>query len=437
MNTRQAASETKPRVNPQDLVVAPARLPDNGMDREDVLQALRDKKSGDADWQGGRVPLFVFRGSEAAYEMGRDAFFEYFTENALGAGRAFPSVRSMEQEILGMALNLFNAPSQASGFLSTGGTESIILAVQTCRNEARARRGDPAHRGNIVLPASGHPAFDKAAQMMDLTVRRVPLQEDYRGDVSAMADQIDDDTIMLVGSAPCFPFGLFDPIAALSELALERNVWLHVDACVGGYLAPFARNIGYPVPEFDFGLRGVSSMSADLHKYGWGPKPSSTVLYRDASLAAWQPFYFDNWPNGIFVTPTVVGTRPAGGVAGAWATMQMLGRSGYEAIAGELMGAVSRYRETINSIAGLSVVGDPELSIVAYTSDEQDIFAVAQALRDRGWQPGLLQQPRAIHRMMSMLHVDSMDEYLADLKAVVADPALPSQVNAADAARYT
>ena len=437
MKKNPAAFGAKPRLNPEDLVVAPASLPENGMDRDDVMQALRDNKRGDANWQGGRVPLFVFRGSEAAYEMGRDAFFEYFTENALGAGRAFPSVRSMEQEILGMALNLFQAPGGASGFLSTGGTESIILAVQTCRNEARARRNDPAHRGNLVLPESGHPAFDKAAQMMDLEVRRVPLREDYRADVSAMAEQIDDDTIMLVGSAPCFPFGLFDPIEQLSTLALERSVWLHVDACVGGYLAPFARNIGYPVPAFDFSLEGVKSMSADLHKYGWGPKPSSTVLYRDASLAAWQPFYFDQWPNGIFVTPTVVGTRPAGGVAGAWATMQMLGRSGYEAIAGELLGAVKRYRETINGIPGFSVVGEPELSIVAYTSDQHDIFAVAQALRDKGWQPGLLQRPRAIHRMMSMLHVDSMDEYLADLQTVAADPALPSGVSAMDAARYT
>lgn len=437
-----SSSDTKhamktPAVNPDDLVVKRVEWPEQGASHDTVMQVLQEKKANDANWQDGRVPLFVFRGSEQAYETGRAAFMEYFSENALGAARAFPSVRSMEQDILGMALSLFNAPPRASGFMSTGGTESIILAVQACRNHARAQRGDPAHRGNIVVAESAHPAFNKAAAMMDLVVKRVPVNAGLRADIAAMAAQIDPDTIMLVGSAPCFPFGVFDPISDLSALAQQHGLWLHVDACVGGYLAPFARNLGYSIPAFDFSLPGVCSMSADLHKYGWSPKPASTVLYRDAGLAAWQPFYFDEWPNGTFVTPTLVGTRPAGGVAGAWATMQLLGRSGYESIAGELLAAVSQYRKTINAMDGLHVLGEPELSIVAFTSEPRDPFDVANAMAQRGWQPGLLQRPRAIHRMMSMLHVASMDQYLADLQAVMAEPGNNNVPTGSGDVRYT
>lgn len=403
----------------KDLIVAKHPLPQHGRASDEIANELVQRKSKDADWQHGRVPLFVFRGDPSAYEVGRAAFNEYFTENALGAARAFPSVKAMEQEVIGMVLDLFHAPVGAAGFMSTGGSESIVLAVLACRNHARALRKDPMHRGNIVAAHSVHPAFDKAARMMDLEVRRVAVNEAFRADVVAIESAIDDDTIMIVGSAPCFPFGTFDPIDALSELAQRRSVWLHVDACVGGFLAPFARSIGREIPAFDFSLPGVHSISADLHKYGYCPKPASTVLYRSADLAAYQPFDFDQWPNGKFVTPTIVGTRPAGAVAGAWATMNYLGQDGYERLAKALLDSIDHYKQSINAIEGLAVLGDPELSIVAFGASTIDIFAVADAMHQRQWQPGLLQQPKAIHRMMSMLHVDSMDQYLADLRTVM------------------
>ena len=197
------------------------RFPEQGQDQAEVLRMLDAMKADDADWQGGRVPLFVFKGSDGATDIARDAFFKYFTENALGRARAFPSLQRMEDEIIAMALDLFHAPRGCqSGFVTTGGSESIIQAVQTCRDYNRARRGDAAHRGNIVLPVSGHPAFDKAARLMDLEVRRVPVTADFRRRCrrDGGARSIDD-TIMLVGSAPCFPFGVFDPIAALGEVA--------------------------------------------------------------------------------------------------------------------------------------------------------------------------------------------------------------------------
>ena len=394
-------------------------LPPKGRSHEDVLAEMRQMKEGDADWQHGRVPLFVFKATDALSRVGRDAFMEFFSENALGGKRAFPSVKRMEDDVVEMALGLFNAPADAQGFMSTGGTESIIQAVQTCRDWNRTHRGDAAHRGNLVLPESVHPAFNKAAKLMDLEVRRVPVGADFRADVAALDRAMDVDTIMLVGSAPSFPYGSIDPIAELGRLAERRQLWLHVDACVGGYLAPFVRQIGREIPDFDFSVPQVASISADLHKFGFCPKPASTVFYRDADKARHHHFDFSDWPNGRFVTGTLVGTRPAGGVAGAWATFQYLGVEGYRDIATRLMDFVDAYKRGIEAIPGLYVLGRPHLSIVAFGSHDVDVFRVAEVMDKRGWLPGLVQKPKAIHRMMSMIQAPSLNEYLDDLKAAL------------------
>jgi glutamate/tyrosine decarboxylase-like PLP-dependent enzyme len=395
------------------------QFPSKGRELDDVKQALAAFKNGDADWRGGRVPLFVFKGSDTAAQLAREAFNQYFTENALGRVRAFPSVQRMEDEIIAMALDLFHAPSTACGFITTGGSESIIQAVQTCRDHARHLRCSDRHRGNLVIPYSAHPAFDKAAQLMDLSVRRIPVTGDFSADLAATNSAIDAETIMLVGSAPCFPYGVFDPIEALADIAQQRGLWLHVDACVGGYLAPFVADSGRPVPAFDLAIEGVSSLSADLHKFGYAPKPISTLFYRNPALAAHHGFNFDNWPNGRFATSTLVGTRAAGPIAGAWALFQHLGRDGYTAIADELMSGIELLQQGIGEIDDLSILGKPPLSIVAIASDNIDVFQVAEWMKPKGWVPGLLQQPKALHRMMSMLHVPSMPDYLVDLSDAV------------------
>ncbi len=411
-------------------------LPAQGRAADDILAELRAFKADDCDWQHGRSPAFVFKADEPLYELGRAAFFEYFSENALGAGRAFPSLKKMEREVVAMALSLFAAPDKAQGFMTSGGTESILQAVQTCRDWSRQQRGDVTHRGNIVAPASVHPAFDKAAKLMDLQVRRAPVGADLRADLTAMEALIDADTILLVGSAPCFPYGVIDPIAQIGTLALRRQIWLHVDACVGGYLAPFARLNGRDIPAFDFSVPGVQSLSADLHKFGFCPKPASTVFYRSPDLARHHQFDNDAWPGGRFVTPTLVGTRPAGGVAAAWAVFQYLGFAGYQKIARELMGFIDAYRAGIEAIDGLHILGDPHLSIVAFGSDEFDVFRVAELMQPQGWLPGLVQRPRGIHRMMSMLHAGSKDEYLRDVRAAVAELRRAGPGLAALQARY-
>jgi sphinganine-1-phosphate aldolase len=393
-------------------------LPAVGLARDEIFARMEAYAAGDVDWRRGRVPLYVFKASDDIAALGRDAFVRFFTENGLGAKRAFHGLKRMEDEVVAMGLSLFHAPDDAAGYFTTGGSESIIAAVKACRDSVRAETGNPHRRGNLVVPYSAHPAFTKAARLMDLEIRRIPVAADYRADVARMAAAIDAETLMIVGSAPCFPYGTIDPIGALSALALERRMWLHVDACVGGYLAPFVARAGYPVPPFDFALPGVTSISADLHKFGFCPKPASTVFYRSAAQAAFQPFEVDDWPGGKFTTATIAGTRPGGAIAGAWATLQAMGERGYVDIARQIMELVGRYRRGIEAI-GLTVVGNPDLSILCFTSDDVDMMTVGAAMAERGWLPGHTREPRSMHLMLSMLHAEACDDYLRDLRAAV------------------
>lgn len=398
------------------------RFPSNGRPRAELLDALEAMRDGDADWRHGRVPLYVFGATDDVAEIGKAAFNAYFTENALGGKRAFASLRRMEEEVLGIGLDLFHAPEGASGTLTGGGTESILLAVKSARDAQRALRGG-RHAANLVLPDSAHPAFDKAAVLMDLEVRRVPVAPDYRADVAAMEAAIDADTILLVGSAPCFPYGVVDDIPAIGDVALRHGVALHVDACVGGYVANFARELGANFGPFDFAVPAVVSLSADLHKFGFCPKPASTVFFRDAVRAGAAGFDLDVWPNGRFATNTFVGTRPGGAVAAAWAVLNFLGREGYLEITRRLLAMRQDYEAGISRIDGLAVVGKPDLSILAVGSSDPaiDMFKVADGMSARGWIPGLVRQPRALHSMMSLLHEPVREDWLRDVAASVTE----------------
>jgi glutamate/tyrosine decarboxylase-like PLP-dependent enzyme len=396
------------------------RFEDRGRPRAEVMSDLAHMRDNDIDWRGGRTAAYVFSAGEEIRALGKEAYNEYFTENALGARRAFPSVQRMEREVVAMGLDLFKAPEGAGGNMTTGGTESIVMAVKTCRDFTRKERGAWDFRGNIVLPDSAHPAFEKAAALMDLSVRRVPLAADYTADPAAMAEAIDADTMLMVGSAPCFSYGVIDPIEALSAIALERGVWLHVDACVGGWIAPFVADLGRPIPSFDFSNEGVKSISADLHKFGFCPKPASTIFFRDEKLRACQEFVFDAWPSGRFATHTLVGTRPAGAVAAAWAVLRHLGRDGYRRIAGEVMALRDAYLDGLAAIPHMQVRGRPALANIAFGCDDVDMGQVAALMSERGWLPGLLKTPPSLHLMLSLHHAKAREIYLADVADCVA-----------------
>lgn len=393
-----------------------SNLPEAG-ESWDSLKARMDEMSArDVKWRDGRAAVYVFNAGEDIERIQKEAYARFAAENGLGPA-AFPSLAQMERDVVGFGLALLNAPTGAAGNMTSGGTDSILMAVKAARNHARA--GGRTGKLNIVLPRTAHPAFDKACAVMEIEVRRVDVR-DGLADPVAMEAACDDATMMIVGSAPCFPFGLIDPIEALGALAMKHGLWLHVDACVGGYFAPFARMNGAPVPPFDFAVAGVSSMSADLHKYGYCAKGASTVFFRAEALRAHMIFDVSDWPAGRMVTPTLAGTRPGGAIAAAWAVMRYLGVEGYRARHGLVQETRARIEAGVRA-QGYAVIGKPLLGIVAFTRDDVDCFAVLKGMFERGWVTGSISAPKGLHLMLSPVHADVADIYLDDLAAATAD----------------
>lgn len=404
-------------VNDMETTESFKQLPAKGQSPEWVTEQLNETKRDDYSWREGTLPLYVYWRNEAAYTASRDAYMAFFTENGMGK-KAFPSVQRLESEVIHMTLSILNGPPNAGGSFTTGGTESIFQAVKSARNRARAegRVGSEA-RLNIVVPESAHPAFNKAAKYLDLDEIRVPIGEDYRVDVTALEAAITESTVLIAGSAPGFPHGVFDNIEAIGRIAEKFGVWLHVDSCVGGMLAPFMRRNGESIPPFDFEVAGVTSMSVDLHKYGYAAKGASLVLVRDESLKKYHRFDFDAWPRGSYSTETFLGTRPAGPVASAWAVMNVLGEEGYLEGARIIAETKRGLMAGIDNIDGLEVVRPTELSFLLYRSTDPgvDINAVGDQMAQRGWFVGRSVNPPAIHLMLNPIHAPIVDRYVGDL----------------------
>ena len=407
-------------------------LPETGTPWADLKARMGDYATGDVAWREGKTAVYVFNAGPEVERVQKEAYAAFMSENGLGPA-AFPSLKRMEDEVVGFGLSLLHAPDEASGAITSGGTDSITMAVKAARDYTRKVKGVTGPL-NLVLPRSAHPAFDKACAVMEIEVRRVPLA-DYLADPAAMAAAADASTVMIVGSAPNFPYGLIDPIGALSDLALARDLWLHVDACVGGYIAPFVRMNGDAIPPFDFELPGVRSMSADLHKYGYCAKGASTVFFRSAELQKFMIFDFKDWPGGRMVTPTLAGTRPGGAISAAWAVMNFLGVAGYR----EKQGLVTATRAKIAAGAqalGFQVLGRPQLGILAFTHPDVDSLAVWTKLRERGWFTSMATEPRSLHLMLSPFHAQVADAYLADL-AWALDEARGAPASPVVEARYS
>ena len=313
---------------------------------------------------------------------------------------------------------MLNAPGGAGGSVTTGGTESIIVSVMTAQHWARDHLPQ-ASAPEIVLPRAAHPGFDKAAHLLGIKAVRVSTSLDFRADVEAMADAINDNTIMLVGSAPAYSYGVTDPITDIAALAEKHRLWLHVDACYGGFVLPFARKLGHPIPDFDFAVPAVTSISVDIHKLGYAKKGVSALLFRDADLERYQRYTFKDWPSGMYSTQNITGSRSGGGVASAWAVMQYLGEEGYLKIVGAILDIRRRLIAGIGSIDGLEVWGGPDAYLIAFGSHTLDIFAVAQGMTERDWLMGSGLEPPSSHLFLNLSHQASVDDYLRDLAAVV------------------
>lgn len=385
-------------------------LPQAGESWDSLTSQMDAMSARDVKWRDGRAAVYVFNAGADIERVQKEAYARFSAENGLGPA-AFPSLARMEREVVGFGLGLLHAPESAVGNMTSGGTDSILMAVKAARDFARA--AGKTGRLNIVLPRTAHPAFDKACAVMEIDVRRVDAK-DCLADPEAMAAACDDATMMIVGSAPCFPFGLIDPIEALGDVAARMGLWLHVDACVGGYFAPFARMNGAAIAPFDFEVAAVSSMSADLHKYGYCAKGASTVSFRSEALRQHMIFEVSDWPAGKMVTPTLAGTRPGGAIAAAWAVMRYLGVDGYRQRHGLVQETRARIEAGVQA-QGYRVIGKPQLGIVAFTRDDVDCFAVLKGMFERGWVTSATTAPKGLHLMLSPVHGDVADDYLADL----------------------
>jgi glutamate/tyrosine decarboxylase-like PLP-dependent enzyme len=390
------------------------QMPERGRDWAELKSEMLDRGTGDAAWRDGKTAVYVFNAGPEISAVQQESYTMYMAENGLGP-LAFPSLAQMEKDVISMGLGLLHGPKGATGAMTSGGTDSITMAIKTARDYARSH-GRALHRPNIVLAQSAHLAFDKASLLMDIEVRRIPVKTDgsYEADPEAMGAACDADTVMMVGSAPNFPHGIIDPIEALGDVATAKNVWLHVDACVGGYFAPFARMNGVPVPPFDFEVPAVHSMSADLHKYGYCAKGASTVLFRSEALYQHMPFDLRCWSGAPMKTPTLAGTRPGGAISAAWAVMNTLGVEGYK----EKQGLVCATRERLEAgvkALGFEILGNPMLGLMAFSHPDHHAFAIYGEIYRRGWFTSVTKEPPSLHLMLSPKHADVVEQYLADL----------------------
>lgn len=407
-------------------------LPPQGKTREQVRDEIGQALTRDADWRGGKIWSLVYFAGQDVEDVLKDAYSAAIFTNGLGPG-AFKSLHKFESEVIAMTAGLLGLPD-GTGNMTSGGTESILMAVKTARDFARAERGTT--EPEMVLPVTAHPAFDKSAQYLGVKAVHTPLREDYRADVEAMRAAITPNTVLLVGSAPNYPNGTIDDIPQIAALAAAHNIPCHVDACLGGFLLPFVERLGYDVRPWDFRVPGVASISADLHKYGFAARGASTIMYRDPAYRRCQFFAQTEWPGGLYGSPTMTGSRPGGAVAAAWAVLNYLGEAGYTRLAKVIMDTTRVIQDGINATDGLHVVGRPDMSVFAFTSDEFDIHLVGDALDALGWHPDRQQKPTSLHLMVTPAHENVAGQFIADLREAVRKVKAGEQAPGGGAAVY-
>ena len=402
------------------------RLPADGVPRDEVARLVeRLAAAEESRWRDGFASGAVYHGDPEHVAFLNRVYAAQSQSNPLHPD-LWPSATKFEAEIVAMTADMLGGRhadpvAPVAGTVSSGGTESILLAMKTYRDFARARRG--IAEPEIVAPVTAHAAFDKAARYFDMTLVRVAVDAGFKADLAAMAAAVNDRTAVLVGSAPSFPHGVIDPIPQIAALAAERGAGCHVDACLGGFIVPWAEKLGYPVPPFDFRLPGVTSMSADTHKYGYAAKGSSVVLYRGKDLRQFQYYTTVDWPGGLYLSPTFAGSRSGALSAACWAAMVSIGERGYTEAARRILETGAKVRDGVAAIPGVRVLGDPLWVIAFATEDGVDVFEVMENMAQRGWSLNGLQRPAAVHIAVTLRHTlpGVADRFLEDLRAAVAE----------------
>jgi len=388
----------------------------------ELLADLKQRKAGDADWRNGRTWSLVYYAGDEHTEFLKRAYDIYFSENAVSPS-AYPSLARLEAEVVAMVLDLLGADGLEVGTMTSGGTESILLAMKAYRDQARSRGVNGELE--ILVPISAHPSFLKAADYFGLRVIPIELGDDYRASPEDVRRKLSPRTICIVASAPSYSQGVVDPIRELAEIAMEADIGLHVDACLGAFVLPFMRHLGCDVPEFDFRVPGVTSISADLHKNAYAAKGTSAILYRTAELRSYQ-FFVTKWRNGIYGSPSMQGTRAGGNVAAAWAALMHMGEEGYTSLVERALAVTRSLMTGIRDIPGLYIVGEPDMTVFSFAAHDLEIFNIARRMSALGWRIDKQIVPDSIHMIATPNHEQSVALFLSDLKQVVdeerADP---------------
>jgi glutamate/tyrosine decarboxylase-like PLP-dependent enzyme len=394
-------------------------IPQQGFSKEEILNTLQTFKSRDMDWKAGKVWCYVYNPGEDPAEVTREAYLSYLTENGLDPS-VFPSMLKVETDVVRAIINLLRGDSNAVGHLTSGGTESIMLAVKTARDKARAEHPEIT-QPEMVLPRTAHAAFHKAAHYMSVKPVLVNIDpQTFKVRAEDMRAAITPNTILLVASAPSYSQGVIDPIEEIGTIAQETNLLFHVDACVGGLHLSFMRKLEYDVPVFDFTVPGVTSISTDLHKYGYAAKGCSVVMYRNKNIRKYQIFACTDTTAYTLINPTILSSKSGGPMAGAWAILNFLGEEGYKEIIGEVQEATKKLINGINSIDGLQVLGEPAMCMFSFKSDVINVYQLADEMNTRGWyiqgQFSTPLTPRNLHISVNHGTIHNVDALLRDLR---------------------
>lgn len=395
------------------------RIPKSGIAHEQVLEMLDEMSVGDIDWHAGKAWSLVYHAGDAHKQFLVDAHAKFSSGNLLNP-MAFQSLKRMESDVVQMTANMLHGPPEAVGTMTSGGTESILLAVKAARERAKKTRWF-VRNPEMVVPETIHPAFDKASHYFGVAIKRVRLDADYRVDVAALEKAITRNTILIAASAPQYAHGMVDPIDRIGPIAAERGIPFHVDACFGGFILPWLEKLGHRVPVFDFRVPGVTSMSADIHKYGYAAKGASVLVYKSMDYLKHQFFIATDSPLGIYLSPTILGTRAGGPIAAAWATLHALGEDGYLGLADRTLQAKNRLMAGIEELDGVRVLGSTDGSIVTWAAEKGlSTYAIGDQLAERGWGVDRQQKPECVHCTVTANHLDVVDDYLRDMADAVA-----------------
>ena len=393
------------------------KIPKIGITEKDLFESMVNSMQSDIDWRAGKTFGAVYYPGEKYSKAISNAYLKYMHENAFDP-QLFSSILTMENEVVQQTASLFSNNQKLFGNLTSGGTESIFLSILSARNYSKQHKN--IKNPEVILSSSAHPAFLKAMNFLRIKPIIVPTKKDFNLNFNGFKEAINQNTILLVASAPAYPTGMIDPISELSNLALENKLLLHVDACIGGFLLSYLKKCNYNIPLFDFNLDGVSSLSVDLHKYAYAPKGSSVLLYRNDELRKHQFSVYPNWEGGIYGSTSFLGTKPGGIVAASWFALNHIGENGYIELTQKTMSATKVIYDFIQKSEHLSIIGNPIMSLIAFQSEKYDIYHIADELSNLGWYIGRLQNPRGIHLVVSQIHADGAAEnFIADLQLVL------------------